>query len=556
MSQRGVDHPSSSVAVPPQATGTSQVPTIAWAAAGIAGVLVVIGLLVMVIGVPTGSQGPGGGAAASTASTATVAPSTSRAPDSVDVLPSGRVAYVTADGRVWSAAGAETPVEVASAAALGPTGAAAIAVAPTGDLIAFVRTDGSLVTVPVAGGEPTVLAVDAVITDVGMRPSLAWDPTGAQIAYLAAGTAEMAAPRPDEPPPLSAGEGVFRDDLPTGALGNVVKIVDRTAVELQRIGDPSTRSMVAIAGSEADDFLVLESVNPETGEPYTLAVASSGVSEVTPTLLSADDPAFSPDGNFLVVVGPDKSGKELIRIALDTFSRTTLVSATDVCAPSVSPDSTRIAYGSGPDCSQLMLISAGGGTPVEITPPASPGSATFRYSELNWTAEGRYLVFADCRSTDGPVRCGGPVVFLDPDRRVVVPGAVATTVSAASVPLLGDLTLSIILAGPIEYTGTFPVDAETETELIDVDDTASRIDVEFIEGDRKLALSLQIEEGSQFATGQMTVVDPAAGIDRTFLVLGTASAIGVRVVSLTGIWMSAEDLPFVSGEFRLAVRRG
>jgi hypothetical protein len=54
----------------------------------------------------------------------------------------------------------------------------------------------------------------------------------------------------------------------------------------------------------------------------------------------------------------------------------------------------------------------------------------------------------------------------------------------------------------------------------------------------------------------MTIVDPAQGIERTFLVLGTASAVGVRVVSLTGIWMSTEDLPFVSGEFRIAVRRG
>ena len=53
----------------------------------------------------------------------------------------------------------------------------------------------------------------------------------------------------------------------------------------------------------------------------------------------------------------------------------------------------------------------------------------------------------------------------------------------------------------------------------------------------------------------MTLVDPAAGIDRTFLVLGTPSVIGLRVVSLAGLWISTTDLPVASGEFRLAVTR-
>jgi hypothetical protein len=53
----------------------------------------------------------------------------------------------------------------------------------------------------------------------------------------------------------------------------------------------------------------------------------------------------------------------------------------------------------------------------------------------------------------------------------------------------------------------------------------------------------------------MTVVDPEAGIDRTFLVLATPTVLGVRVVSLTGLWISTDDLPVISGEFRLAIRR-
>ena len=139
---------------------------------------------------------------------------------------------------------------------------------------------------------------------------------------------------------------------------------------------------------------------------------------------------------------------------------------------------------------------------------------------------------------------------------MAVPGTDATTVATLARPLLGDLTLSIIMAGPIQYEGTFAVDAEVEAELTDLDETTTRVDVVLTEGDQTLELHLQIEQGNQFATGQMRLVDPAQGIDRTFLVLGTASAIGVRVVSLSGLWVTTDDLPFVSGEFRLAVRRG
>jgi hypothetical protein len=516
----------------------------------------VVALLLMVIRTPGSPSDSGGAPAASSSSTTSTTSTTLDPATADDIVPTDRVAYLTADGRVLSGVGAEAPIEIASGAALGPTGLGALAVAPTGDLVVYVRGDGAVVAVPVRGGEPTVLATDAVTADLGAHTSLAWDPTGARIAYLAVGTPEMAAPRSDLPPVLSSLDGVYRAPFPEGVLGNVVKVVDREGVEITRIGDPSTRSMVGVVSSQSDDFMLLESVNPEDGKPYTLAVGTSGSGEASPTVLSADDPTFSPDGNFIVAVGPDKSGQELIRVATDSFGRTTLVSTDSICAPSVSPDNTRIVYGSGPDCSKLMVVSARGGTPVEITPPALPGSATYRYGQLSWTAEGHFVVFADCRSTDGPVRCGGPVTFLDPDRRLVIPGAEATTVATVGRPLLGDLTLAVILDGPIEYTGTFPVTAEVESELIDVSESTARIEADLVDGDRQLGLRLQVEEGNEFVTGQMTVVDPAAGIDRTFLVLGTATAIGVRVVSVSGIWISTDDLPVASGEFRLAVRRG
>ena len=471
-----------------------------------------------------------------------------------EIVPTGRVAYVTSDGRVLTGVGAEAPVQIAADAAIGEADLGAVQIAPTGDLVAYVRADGALVALPVSGGEPLVLATDVALDQVGKGPVMSWDPTGAHISYLAVGTQDMARPRPETPPPLS-NENVYRVPLPEGVIGNAVKVVDRTGAPLATIGDPTTRSMVGIATSQSDDLMILESVAPDTGEPYTLALASSGATEEIPTILSADDPSFSPDGNFVIAVGPDKSGQELMRVETDQLSRTTLVSADRVCNPAVSPDSSRIVYGTGKGCSRLHLISSRGGQPVDITPPARPGDASFAAGALGWTAEGRFVTFADCRSTSGPVRCGGNVTFLDPDQRLVLEGPQASTVAPVRQPLLQDLQLDLVMEGPLRYEHSFRIDAAVQGDLTEVDESTGRVDMSLTDGDRALRLELQIQDGADFATGRLSLSDPEQGIERSFLILGTPSVLGVRVASLSGMWVSTDDLPFASGEFRLAVRR-
>ncbi|HTO01079.1 MAG TPA: hypothetical protein VL068_10430, partial [Microthrixaceae bacterium] len=144
---------------------------VAWYAGGIAAVFVVIALLSWVI------RGSGNGNADELASEVAKAKSQTAAdqaaqndqssPGEADgeskappakstdagVVPTDRVAYLTADGRVLSGIGANAPVEVASGAAIGSSGLGSLAISPTGDLIAFVRSDGALVTVPVQGSE-------------------------------------------------------------------------------------------------------------------------------------------------------------------------------------------------------------------------------------------------------------------------------------------------------------------------------------------------------------------------------------------------------------------
>lgn len=551
----------------PDPKSSIRVAEVAWYAAGVAAIFAVVALLSLVIR-GTGSSDEGEAvrqAAGATASTSAVGstegeaaegegPATSVDPNKPGIIPTDRVAYVTADGRVLSGIGASNPVEVASGAAIGPSGLGSLALAPTGDLIAFVRSDGALVTVPVEGGEQKVLATDVSRIAIGNHPSLAWNSTASQISYRAVGTEAMVAERPDKLPPLS-GPGTFRVPLPTGYLGDVVKVVERDGKPVQRIGDPSTRSVKGFTTSTSDDFIVLETTIPGTSNPYTLGTATSGSKDISPTQLSGDDPTFSPDGNFIVAVGPVGTRQELVRVSTVTLLRTVLTTEDRICSPVVSPDGTRIVYATGPDCSKLMLISSKGGRPKEISPPSKPGTPTFKFGRVSWTQEGHFIAFSDCRIVDGPVVCGGKITFFDPDRSLLIPGVEATTVATVNRPLLSDVVARIALQGPVEYSGSFVVDANTEGELDDFKNGTGSVDVTLKDGDRSLALKLSLVDGSQFAAGTMSVKDPSKGIDRTFTVTGTASLLGVRIAALSGIWISTDDLPFMSGEFRISLSR-
>lgn len=468
--------------------------------------------------------------------------------------PSGQVAYVTADGRVWLGNGATAPVEIAQGAAIGRAGQAGIAVSPNADIVAFIRADGTLVTVPIGGGAPTVVATDAVTTSLGRDPSPTWNSTGDQIAYVAVGTRAMVPPKPATLPPLS-GEGVYRTPLPQGVLGNVVKVVTRSGEVKGTIGDPSVRSYVGVTASPADDLLILDSVIPGTNRRYTLVAATATVPTESPTLLSADDPAFSPDGRFVLGVGPAKGRKELIRISTDTLDRTTLVDDQNICNPSVSPDSTRVAYGGGPNCSRLMLISTKGGKAIDVTPPETPDTATFAVGPIGWTTEGRFITHPTCANDAGRLTCGGPVMFLDPDTGRLQRGPDATTVAPIVRPLIQDVYVDIDFRGPLRFRHSFIIDPTVQGKLTDTQANGGRLEGRLVDGGTVLAANLQSQEGKPFITGQITVTDPEGGIDRTFLVLGRAVVIGIRVFSLTGIWISTDDLPFATGKFNLAVRR-
>ena len=62
-------------------------------------------------------------------------------------------------------------------------------------------------------------------------------------------------------------------------------------------------------------------------------------------------------------------------------------------------------------------------------------------------------------------------------------------------------------------------------------------------------------EGGTSVSGRITITDPASGVDRSFMVLGRPTVLGVRVLSISGIWVTTQDLPWATGRFDMAVRR-
>lgn len=523
-------------------------------ASGAAVLLVAVALVLFAVR-PGGSSDDTPTTTASTPSSPTTTEPGSSGSERPEVFPEDRVAFITADGTVLSGLGAAEPVPVATGAALDRSGQGSLSVSPTGDLIVYVRNDGALVSVPVEGGESRVLATDVWMDSVGSPSMIAWDPTSGRIAYLAVGTEDMVEPRPDvDRLPSMVGAHVL--PLPDAGLGAVIKIVDRDGKILERVGDPSTRWVTAITYSSADDLLLVESDVPGEDKPYSLATTSSVGSEIVGGPLSADMPAFSPDGNFIVAVGPRPGGtRELLRISTSYLSKAVLVSDDDICHPSVSPDGTRIAYGAGEGCTRLMLISARGGQAIDVTPGDRP-DRSYATAPVRWTQDGHFMAIPDCRVGDGGTRCAGRVVFIDPDRAVMIEGPEATTVDTVTRPLIADMAVHIGMSGPITYGGSFVVDSDTEADLNDISNTESMVDLALSDDDRRLVIRAEVDTDREFMSGTMTLVDPDKGINRTFVITGSASLLGLRVASVSGIWISTTDMPFATGEFRISILRG
>lgn len=494
-----------------------------------------------------GSDSDGGAGSQDAGSQDTVQPRSGSAQNE----PRGAVAYVTSDRRVWLGTGNAEPVEVGALAGFGPNGQAAVAISPTGESVAYVRADGSLAVVGSDGTGMEVVATDVALDAIGGAPVLVWDGTGDHLSYVAEGTEDMVADSSTRPRSKAPGSNLA--PLPDGPLGNVLATVNVNTLKVSTAGDPSLRSVIGVAGSLTDPVLVVQTAIPGTADRYTLALGVPGSSTFAPTPFSADDPDFSPGGGFMVASGPSKGIRELTRVDLATIAREVLTTDESICSPVISPDSTRIVYGGGPDCSRLKLVSAEGGKSFDITPLDAPDTASFGEAPLGWTSDGRFVTYPSCTSSADELDCAGPSVFLEPDSGRILDGPEAVTVAPVRNALIQDLWVDFVMGGPIEVSQSFPISADLEASLTDTE-SSEVLEATLNNGTAVLSIRLTASEEG-FVTGTIGLDDPTAGVDRTFAVLGRTTLLGLRIVSMTGIWMSTTEMPFATGEFTLAIRR-
>lgn len=491
-------------------------------------------------------------------------PTASSVPGAPAVTPSGRVAYISQDGGVWVGEGAFEPRRVGEGAAQSESGVGAISIAPSGDVVAYVRDDGAVVLVPFQGGDTRVVATDAALETLDYGRMLAWDAAGISIAYLATGTPDMVQERVPEEERPPATEGHYRVPLPDAGLGAVFKLVDREGTLQRQIGDPSLRWVTGVTASSVDDLYLIESLIPGTNNPFTLAMVTPNTYQFTSTALAIDQPEFSPDGNFVVGVGPAPGDRhELIRVATDTLTSATLVQTERICQPRVSPDGTRIVFGSGEKCERLSLVSSRGGNVYDITPTTVTQTPRFGQTKLGWTSDGLFITLTECEGdlrTDQPgpgtvTSCGGPSIFLNPDQHRAFDGAAATTVSPIVQPRLQDLFIDVRLMGAIDYEGSFLMNNDSAASSEQFNEETFQLKMTSEDSDRKITLALQSGESMTHATGEMHIYDPEAGIDSTLFLLAEPSAFGFRVISVSGIWSRTDELPMATGEFQIQLRR-
>jgi len=113
------------------------------------------------------------------------------------------------------------------------------------------------------------------------------------------------------------------------------------------------------------------------------------------TLISVGRPEIAPDGSFAVFASsrPDVAANrgvgQLWRVELPAGAPRRLTRGVSDSAPRLSPDGTRLAFlrGDGKDKSQVFVVDAGGGEPVQAT------DAPLGVSEFAWSPDGAAIGF-------------------------------------------------------------------------------------------------------------------------------------------------------------------
>ena len=460
----------------------------------------------------------------------------------------GKIAYATSAGDVMVANSDGTePVKIGGDAATNGEGLAPLAWRqPGSDAITYVRRDGALVVAPINGTAPTVLATDAVVPADASDRILGWDATGTFVIYLAEPT-----PGRVESRAISWATG---DETASGGATLIAGDGSGEPINIA-FGDPVNRRTRSQVVSPLDPVVYLDSVDPDTGAPYTAALVVPGGQDLLSSPFQLDDVMFSPDGRYVFAVSRSVRGVEqLVRMSLRDPTKSDLVFDNErVCAPSMSPDGRYLVFGAGPDCSQMWRLNSDGTDPTMLT--SDVRGATFAAGTFSWSLDSEIVSHPLCQDVGTEVSCGGPYLDVSVADGTVTQRAVAGNVVREHRALLRSVHVGIEITGAIEYSGKMQAAEKSLAEELEVNEGEGSHIVVIDEADaaRRFELDVVRATGSNFVSGVIRVVD--SGFDESFSFIGQLTPYSLGYAKLNGVWTRSESVPLTSGLVEITLER-
>lgn len=462
----------------------------------------------------------------------------------------GQTAYVTPNGDVMvTASDGEAPRRIGTGAATNASGLAPMAWRqPAADAVAYVRRDRALVVAPTNGDPVIVLANDAVVPADADESIISWDLSGSLVIYLA-----------ETRPGRVESRMIALSTAKDGEQG-----------ENQAIGDVARREVLAQTFSPLDPYIIQRTRDVDTGGELTLSLVNPSSGSTIGTPFSLDDPTFSPDGRYLFAVSRGTGAVEqLVRVSIIDPTSIELVADQDrICTPRVSPDARRIVYGGGAQCEQVWVINADGTEPTRLGENIA-ANQSFAVGTFSWSADGKTVAHAACTDRSGRPVCGGKYWDVPSDGSPAVQRAQAGSVLREFRSLLRPIKATIEVKGPISYTGTMQVGAQSiggkiealADEISSTDapkDSAADGAVEFkaideVNNARSFEMRLFHGADSSFLNGTLRIID--GGFDHSFNFFGRLAPRSYGFVKLRGIWMSTAKIPFQAGHVLVTLER-
>lgn len=494
-------------------------------------VVAALGLVAVVIAVAVDLPAGPAGVAAQSGPTTTIRGGTTSMPRATDNLRSGRVAYVTASGDVVIAkSDGSEPVVIGTGAAANAVGLAPIAWDPFGASIAYVRNDGALIMAPVGGGDARVVATDAAVPPSATDQLLSFDVLGQTLSYI-------------------------RQTAPGRYRAQVVGVGALTDASVP-VGDVD-RMPVSLMWSPLDAYLLYISSDATTGGDTNLGFALPGGSIVRSSV-QLIDPTYSPDGSNIYGVLRAYGADQLVQLDVDDFSVKVLLERDHICHPSVSPDSDRIVFGSGPDasCAEVWIAAADGSNPKRIYERVG-SNVVFSTGVFSWSLDGSVISHPSCRMLSEGPRCGVDGYWdLDPGGGRAVQRAGAN-VRREIRPQLKSVKVRFDITGPFTYQRTMVISSDAAGKVLNQDRSTSISVSAKDERNTSRSFSLQTVgvPGQRYTAGTLRIVDPDRKVDRTVTVMATATITGYRFAAIRGIWLDTSTMPFTSGRVDVTITR-